>query len=529
MLLVAAMGGALSTPSEPGTVLEQAASRQRSNVVFIMVDDMRQDDLRFMPKTRRLVGGRGVRFANSFSPHPLCCPARASVLTGRYTHNHGVYDVVAPWGFTSFRDRSTIATWLKREGYATSYIGKYLNGYGKMPVPGRTRGTSVRYVPPGWTHWRGSLDGGLPGTHRANGGTYRYNDTTLSVDGKRFANYKGQYQSNVYGRLSSRIIHRLASRSRPFFLYVSYSAPHHGLPIEPDDPGSVRGRDGKPQRFVTPARPPKVRGRFDAVVRHAPGADWKPSRATNKPEYLQHRAPLNAAERRALRTVTRQRAEALAVVDRQVSRTVRALAATGELGRTLVVFTSDNGFFLGEQGIRQGKVLPHDPSLRVPLLMRGPGIPAGRIRHDPFLSIDFAPTIARATGTPMGHEVDGVNMLGVARHGDQGWTRAVLTATGPRKTRRRTDVAGEPLSVHDPGARDRRWAIGIRTNRYLYVDLATGEEELYDLRADPDQYHNLTARAAYEDVRDMLREQLRQVRACDGAVCRTPLPRRLQS
>ena len=161
--------------------------------------------------------------------------------------------------------------------------------------------------------------------------------------------------------------------------------------------------------------------------------------------------------------------------------------------------------------------------------MRGPGIPAGRIRHDPFLSIDFAPTIAGATGTPMGHEVDGVNMLGVARHGDQGWTRAVLTATGPRKTRRRTDVSGEPLSVHDPGVRDRRWAIGIRTNRYLYVDLATGEEELYDLRTDPDQYHNLTARAAYADVRDMLREQLRLVRACDGAVCRTPLPRRLQS
>ena len=85
-------------------------------------------------------------------------------------------------------------------------------------------------------------------------------------------------------------------------------------------------------------------------------------------------------------------------------------------------------------------------------------------------------------------------------------------------------MAGEPLSVHDPGVRDRRWAIGIRTNRYLYVDLATGEEELYDLRTDPDQYHNLTARAAYADVRDMLREQLRLVRACDGAVCRTPLP-----
>ena len=98
-----------------------------------------------------------------------------------------------------------------------------------------------------------------------------------------------------------------------------------------------------------------------------------------------------------------------------------------------MVFTSDNGYFLGEQGIRQGKILPHEPSLRVPLLMRGPGIPAGEVRHDPFLSIDFAPTIAGGDRTPLGHEVDGVNMLDVARNGDQGWTRAVLTATGPRR------------------------------------------------------------------------------------------------
>jgi arylsulfatase A-like enzyme len=272
-----------------------------------------------------------------------------------------------------------------------------------------------------------------------------------------------------------------------------------------------------------------VRGRFNGVVRRAPGADWKPSLATDKPEYLRGRAPLNAAERRALRSVTRQRAEALAIVDRQVGRTVRALADTGELGRTLVVFTSDNGYFLGEQGIRQGKVLPHDPSLRVPLLMRGPGIPAGGIRRDPFLSIDFAPTIAGATGTPWGHEVDGVNMLGVARNADQGWKRAVLTATGPRRTRRETDMSGEPLSAENPGVRDRRWAIGIRTNRYLYVDLATGEEELYDMHQDPEQYRNLADRAAYEDVRDMLREQLRRVRACDGAVCHTPLPPELQT
>src|SRR5690606_8079350 len=125
----------------------------RPNLVLIMFDDMRDDDLRFMPHTRRLVGGAGVRFVNSFSPNPLCCPARASSLTGQYSHNHRVYDVRAPYAFHSFDDRSTLATWLQKAGYATVYLGKYLNLYGEQPEPGASRGRSVRYVPPGWTDW----------------------------------------------------------------------------------------------------------------------------------------------------------------------------------------------------------------------------------------------------------------------------------------------------------------------------------------------------------------------------------------
>jgi arylsulfatase A-like enzyme len=524
--LVATLGAA---PVGHSTTLGVAAAETRPNVVFIMVDDMREDDLRFMPLTRRRLGERGVRFVNALSPHPLCCPARASVLTGWYTHNHRVFSNKGGFGFTSFPDRSTIATWLRRSGYATIYVGKYLNGYGVLPEPGRTSGNSVHYAPPGWTQWRGSIDGGLPETHWANGGTYRYYDTTLSVGGERFANYSGQYQSDVYGRLAARIIRRRAGSEKPFFLYVSYTAPHTGRPVEADDPGLVTRSDGNVQLFATAARPKDVVGMFDAVIPRAPGAGWDPSLASDKPNYLRTIVPLNRAEKRALRTVTRQRAEALAVVDRQVSRTLDALAETRELARTLVIFTSDNGYFLGEQAIRQGKLLPHEPSLSVPLLMRGPGIPAGGIRHDPFLSIDFASTIAAATRTPLGHEVDGMNMLDIARNGDRGWIRPVLTATGPGGTVRQTDEAGEPLEASDPGTRDLRWAVGIRTSRYLYVDLATREEEFYDLRTDPAQYHNLAAQPGHEAVRDLLREELKRVRACDGTVCQTPLPPELQS
>ncbi|MGZ5403418.1 MAG: sulfatase family protein [Nocardioides sp.] len=529
MFLWTGLLAASAAPSGPRTALGSAAAETMPNVVFIMVDDMRKDDLRFMPLTRQHLGGNGVRFANAFSPHPLCCPARASVLTGWYTHNHGVYTVKEPFAFPSLPDGSTIATWLQDGGYATVYLGKYLNGYGTLPEPGATTGNSLRYVPPGWTSWQGSIDGGLPKAHPANGGTYRYYNTTLSVDGERFANYRGQYQSEVYGRLSTEIIRERAPLAEPFFLYASYTAPHHGTPAEADDPAPVVRSDGRTQRFVTPARPQEVRGIYDAVTPRAPGAAWDSSLATDKPEYLREILPLNLVEKRALRTVTRQRAEALAVVDRQVGLTLDALAETGELDNTLVIFTSDNGYFLGEQGIRQGKTLPHDPSIRVPLLMRGPGIPAGEVRNDPFLSIDFPPTIAAAAGIPVGHEVDGVNMLDVARGGDQGWVRPVLTATGPRNSVRQTDEAGEPLDANDPGTPDLRWALGIRTSRYLYVDLATGEEELYDLHTDPEQFRNVAALPEYEGTRNLLRLELRRVRACDGAACQTPLPPVLQS
>ncbi|MGH3588033.1 MAG: sulfatase-like hydrolase/transferase, partial [Pseudonocardia sp.] len=112
----------------------QARAARRPNLVLIMADDMRADDLRFMPSARRLMASKGLRFTNSFSPYPLCCPARSSFMTGQYAHNHHVYSHVEPYGFASFDDRRTIATSLRRAGYRTGFIGKYLNYYGKQDV-----------------------------------------------------------------------------------------------------------------------------------------------------------------------------------------------------------------------------------------------------------------------------------------------------------------------------------------------------------------------------------------------------------
>jgi arylsulfatase A-like enzyme len=186
------------------------------------------------------------------------------------------------------------------------------------------------------------------------------------------------------------------------------------------------------------------------------------------------------------------------------------------------MFTSDNGYYLGEQRKGGGKIFPHEPSLRVPMLLRGPGIPAGAVRRDPFTSIDIAPTFAKVAAVEPGLPVDGVSMLRVARRGDQGWTRAILTESHPvRRVVRNTNEAGGPLSAG--GVADVRYALGVRTPRYLYVDLATGEEELYDLREDPEQYVNLAGDVTYADVLRHHRRLLAGLRACDAEECRTPM------
>lgn len=519
---------AAGTSASAASVAKKPSRKQgRPNVVMMIVDDMRADDLQYMPRTRKLLGDGGVTFANSFAPYPLCCPARASIFTGQYTHNHCVYSTSAPYAFPALKDQSTLATWLQDGGYSTVFLGKYMNGYGYLPRPGRTTGNSLSYVPPGWSDWRAAIEGGLPKGHPDYGSTYFYFNTTLSDNGRGFSNYKGQYQSDVFGTLSRRIILDRAASKKPFFLYASYAAPHNGGPQESDDVKYVTDDQGNSVKFGSPARPDWVKGMFDDVITAAPGADWVDPDPSDKPEHLRNRPAPNTAELEAMLRVTRQRAESLYVVDKAVKRTVQALADSGELDNTLVIFTSDNGYFLGEQGIRVGKILPHDPSLRTPLLMRGPGIPAGEVREDPFLSIDFAPTIAAAARVTPRLPVDGMSMLDVARGGDTGWSRAVLTETGPKSVVRDTDEAGRALAVDDPGPRDLRFMIGIRTSRYLYVDLASKEEELYDMATDPEQYHNLVADPAYADVLSLLREQLARMRACDAADCRTPLPEQL--
>jgi arylsulfatase A-like enzyme len=492
---------------------------KRPNIVLIMTDDMRADELRWMPQTRRLLADKGVRFANAFAPHPVCCPSRASSLTGQYTHNHGVYAVKEPWGFHSFDDSETVATWLQSANYNTLFLGKYLNGYGPQPPPDNSAANSIRYVPRGWTDWRGSIDGGLSADDPMSGGTYRYYDITLNDDGTLVPN-GGRYSTSVLGDHTVDMIHDWAPNPRPFFLWVNYVAPHHGGPKERDDPAPLAAGD-KDVRIQTPAVTRRVRGTFNGQIRPEQIRLRAEKDVSDKPVFVRNRPPLTSKDWSAIAESARQRAESLRIVDIQVARTVRAMRASGELENTIIAFTSDNGYFLGEHGYPKGKILPYEPSLRLPMLIRGPGIPRGEVRRDPFLIIDLAPTFLAAARASPGLPVDGQSMLRVAQTGDRGWRRAVLTETGPRVVQ--TMVNGEPRAVELPTDADPRFSVGIRTSRYLYVEHANGDRELYDMKVDPTQQSNRIGDPSYRDEQKRFARALQRLRDCIGAECRVKL------
>ena len=325
-VVTAASAGAGAGARAPGLLPAPAGSLPRTrrgrrrrapgppNVVVVLTDDMREDDLAYAPFLRTVLRQGRLHFRNSFSNNPMCCPARASILTGQQSHNHHVVTVEPPWGFGAFDDSVTVATALKAAGYQTGYVGKYLNGYGiqRSKVTGQDSG---RYVPAGWDHWRGEpgrqLSAGVPG------GTYKYFDTTLNVDGRIVRN-KGVYSTNLIFDRSRALVDTFHQKDQPFFLYVNPVAPHFGGPREPDDPPiltqftpaqSARGSRAASTTCCEVPRGPEVRRLPRARRVRQDLADPVP-------------AGPRPGRHRAVRELARQRAEAVFVVDREFKKLV---------------------------------------------------------------------------------------------------------------------------------------------------------------------------------------------------------------
>jgi arylsulfatase A-like enzyme len=220
---------------------------------------------------------------------------------------------------------------------------------------------------------------------------------------------------------------------------------------------------------------------------------------SDKPGFIRHRPRISAARRAAITENYRQELESLLAVDEGVVGLVEALRASGELADTLIVFTSDNGFFHGEHRVPSGKVMVYEPSIRVPLILRGPGVPAGARRRQLVSNVDLAPTILEAAGATPGLPQDGRSLFGLLRDRGLEWGRELLIE-GPTGLRAVAFTA-------------------LRNQRYLYAEHDNGARELYDLARDPDQLESLHHDPAHQAIQARLAERLAALQICAGARC----------
>ena len=463
---------ALALLSLPAAAQEHVRKpTQRPNILVIMTDDQTVESLRVMESVHQMLAAQGTTFVNNFVSYPLCCPSRATFLSGQYSHNTGVVGNNYVNGLSRFDQANTLATWLQRAGYTTALVGKYLNGYGTRTAKG---------IPPGWSEWYAAV-------------RLAYFNHTMQRNGKlvTFGTRTRDYQTDVYTRTALNFIARRAKGKKPWFLWVSYWAPHYGAPRE----------DGDPPNLKTPARAPRDRGVFAHEPMPTPPS-FDEADVSDKPAEIRAKPRFSESKIAAITADYRQQLESLLAVDDGVRQLVGELKKRGILKRTLIVFTSDNGYLNGEHRVAAGKELPYEPSIRVPLIMRGPGVPRGRRLEQPVANIDLAPTIVDVAKAPTGRTFDGRSLLPLLSDAGLEWGRDILLERGP-----------------GAGYLGARQYTGIHTPRYVYVEYRNGERELYDLARDPDQLRNMQSDAAYSAVEAELARRLAALRDCGGAAC----------
>jgi arylsulfatase A-like enzyme len=453
----------------------------RPNVIVIETDDQTAESMRVMTNVNLLIGAPGATFENSFVNYSLCCPSRATFLTGQYAHNHGITSNRGTTGgfpgFEALHGDNNLAVWLQDGGYYTALIGKYFNRYGNDPP-----------VPPGWSEW-----------HAAAPDDQDVYDYTLNNNGT-LANYgqsNADFKQDVLTRQAVDFVNRRAPRAQPFFLWLTYTAPHWGTPDPSPNPPFDCDKAAKPA--------PRHAHAFDTEPLPKP-PNFNEADASDKPQSIRQLPRLGSEQIANIQRRYRCALESLLSVDEGVREVIQALVANSELNNTLIIYTSDNGFFYGEHRIPAGKMRLYEESIRVPLLMRGPGIPRAETVSDPVINADLAPTIVDAANVTPGLVMDGRSLVPVAQTPGIARGRQLLIEEPPPITG--FEIWGPPFEA-------------IRTQRYMYAELNTGEQELYDLQNDPFELQSRHGDKSYATVRQQLADRLHQLQDCSGVTCRT--------
>ena len=510
LALIAVAAGALTAGAAQGAAIGK-------NVIFILTDDMTSSELAGMPNVMSEIAGQGTSFNRAYVSFPLCCPSRATMIRGQYMHNHGVRGNFPPqggWPKYQPHEANDLPVWLHGAGYHNVHIGKYMNGYPTQ--------NGILPVPLGWDEWYGKV------SEDALYFNYQLIEKTSPGGTPRITFYGDQpldYQTDVFGDRAVDFVKDHPVSQEPFLLDLWFNSPHGPFDPAPRDLFRLAG----------------------APLPRLPAFNEKD--ITDKPRWFQRQARkrLSGAQIKLIDNERRRAQEQLLSVDESVGEVIQALRGDGILDDTYIIFSSDNGFFRGEHRIASGKYLPYDPSSRVPLLIRGPGIPAGGVSNELVWNGDITQTILQIASGSDDPALDGRSLLPFAENPALRSTRPILlegdTGAGgtevesaqtsaARAREARVGVLGkrgvrnldqEPNAIKSATTEGAPAYRSIRTDRYEYTVYANGQTELYDMWRDPAQLRSLARDPRYRYVRKWLYNALIPLSSCAGASCRVEL------
>lgn len=464
--------------------LEIGQEGVRPNIILIVTDDQNADTITYMPILQAQLAAKGATFTNAYTVSPLCCPARVSILRGQYVHNHQVLDNGGEYGgFERFkalgREKSTVATWLQAAGYRTALIGKYLNKYPKT--------NNRTYLPRGWDAWYGWW--------YSNRGESYYTRFTLNENGQtmKYGGHDTAYMTDTLSSKSVNFITKALSDNVPFFLYLAPLAPHG--PYIPAQRHSTLFND-----LPLPMPP-----------------SFNEADVSDKPQRIRNKSLLTPEEIQEMELIYRNQLRTLQAVDEMIGAIVATLDVMGQLENTYIVFTTDNGYHYGTHRLRPSKGTPYTEDVRIPLVIRGPGVPQGVTINRMVANIDFAPTFAEIATAKMPPFVNGRSLLPLIRSTDPAthpWRQSILISM----------MCPNYKQLARKGAVNKRCFNALRTESFSYVKYpAANILEYYDLIADPFQLNNL-ATSLYEPdnipLSKRLSKHLSRLLKCKRDECR---------
>ncbi len=447
-------------PTEAPAV--STVSSAQPNIILILSDDQRADDLASMTKLATLTE-ESTRFTKAYVTTPLCCPSRSSILSGQYAHNHGVLGNTDPYGFKAFKDSETIATWLQDAGYKTALIGKYLNGYAN---------TKGEYIPPGWDTFLAFVKG-------PNYFKYTIENFVDGID-KGLLRYGSEEENYSTGILTQNAIDFLENTEvndeQPFFLYFTPYAPHE------------------------PATPPEKYKNIAANIDPTSFPSYNEEDVSDKSTLVKDLPLISQEDQEKLENYGSLTAGALKDLDDGINKIIETLKSKNELENTVIIYMADNGLQWGEHRLVLTKNAPYEESIHVPMVIYDGRAPTGQTIDEFALNIDISPTLLDLAGLTIPDNVDGQSLTQLINGKKDAWRTSFLTEAWGNKRE------GENFT-------------GVHQGQWSYFDFGSGQIELYDLNVDPYQLNNLAKDKKYSDELKMLQDELTRLKDCKGNEC----------